>query len=250
VTSQRRPHLYTKLTNAKPRDSPVSRSYAMYIREMGPKALKSSCSHKVRRSAQARRHAASKMPAVCACYGLGSRRLEQHTRRSSSRVSSDRLVTRTLFSSRLCMESPIVAPPPAARALHMRGVVASAAGTWAHPQQMQVTSPEPAALNHSLEDSEGYKHNAGLHPAAPGAQPPTPTKEAVPSGARGRKPTARRGARSRPWRRPGAGRRRRRRPRRAASPPAARGPAPPPAAAPSAAGTACPSGCRRRCQVV
>lgn len=32
-----------KLTKAKPRDSPVSRSYAMYILEIGPKGANSSC---------------------------------------------------------------------------------------------------------------------------------------------------------------------------------------------------------------
>lgn len=57
------------------------------------------------------------------------------------------------------------------------------------------------------------------------------------------KPTAQRGAHSRPWLRLSAARRLRGRPRPAAS--RRRGPyrAPPPAAAPCAAGTACPSGC-------
>ena len=138
----RRPHLYTKLTKAKPRDSPVSRSYAMYIREMGPKALKSSCAHM---AAHAQHKLVDPLPAGClqldALCGYGRKAYcnGKHTRRSSSRVSSDRLVTRTLFSSRLCMESPIVAPPPAARALHMRMLVAFSSVQLAGPEQMQLS---------------------------------------------------------------------------------------------------------------
>jgi hypothetical protein len=163
-------HLYTKLTNAKPRDSPVSRSYAMYIREMGPKALKSSCKH----MASGRQHMIAlvlpiKVPqvyknsqlicrlAIFTAMGLTQDVLGLRTRRSSSRVSSDKLVTRTLFSSRLCMESPIVAPPPAARALHTRGAasVAQAAsggpGTTPHAKvvptrTMQMDTANPVCF--------------------------------------------------------------------------------------------------------